>query len=151
MPKYSLSKNNTNSESNSKFVLFTLWRRRRDLNSCHHYWCYSLSRGAPWATWVFLRTVKLFYVIIRRCPPLSYTRRQKTNAWLNVCTILPQYFAFVKVFSYVFYIFYTDGKFYFLLNGYPPARLYAIPYFRSQYLTSSTSEAEKSWSANSSG
>ena len=43
------------SPDTTKRRLREFWRRRRDLNSCHHYWCYSLSRGAPWATWVLLR------------------------------------------------------------------------------------------------
>ena len=78
MPKYSLSKNNTNSELNSKFVLFTLWRRRRDLNSCHHYWWYSLSRGAPWASWVLLQRFKreVFYLLFQRYITIPYFNRK---------------------------------------------------------------------------
>ena len=71
-------KNNTNSELNSKFVLFTLWRRRRDLNSCHHYWCYSLSRGAPWASWVLLQRFKreVFYLLFQRYITIPYFNRK---------------------------------------------------------------------------
>ena len=42
------------------------WRRRRDSNSCYGFPYYSLSRGAPWASWVLLHgslIQKLYYYI----------------------------------------------------------------------------------------
>ena len=59
------------------------WRRRRDLNSCHRYRCYSLSRGAPWASWVLLQTVTLSSD--RLCP--------------NSIFIITYFFSIVKDFS----------------------------------------------------
>ena len=50
------------SEINFKRLLSTFWRRRRDLNPRDGFPPYSLSRGAPSATWVLLRIKKLIYL-----------------------------------------------------------------------------------------
>ena len=55
-------------DKKSRILLIRLfWRRRRDLNPCYSFPYYSLSRGAPWATWVLLHPINEYITFYYSC------------------------------------------------------------------------------------
>ena len=51
----------------SNNAVHLIWRRRRDLNPCYSFPYYSLSRGAPWATWVLLHPINEYITFYYSC------------------------------------------------------------------------------------